>query len=113
MTRAVTPSRWGLPVALLLVLALPGCGGSAVLIARTKNGGVLGLDGHREQAMADARRQMSEYCGGAYTIVGERNAVAGTFRGRVISEYQIRYLCGSHPEHAITPTPEQEPTESP
>ncbi len=91
----------------MAVLGLSGCGGSAVLIGRTAAGGVLGLDGDREQAMADARRQMSEYCGGAYTIVGERNAVAGTFRGRTISEYQIRYLCGVHPEQQIAPTPER------
>jgi hypothetical protein len=63
--------------------------------------------------MGDARRQMSEYCGGAYTLVGERNAVAGTFRGRTISEYQIRYLCGTHPDQQITPTPEQPAPEPP
>jgi hypothetical protein len=101
---------WLLMVA---VLGLEGCGGSAVLISRNAGSGVLGLDGDREQAMADARRQMSEYCGGAYTITGERNVVAGTYRGRTISEYQIRYLCGSHPERQITPTPEQEPPEAP
>ena len=76
-------------------VGLPACGGSAVLIGRTPNGGILGLDGDHEQAMADARRQMSEYCDGAYTIVGERNAVAGTYRGRTITEVQVRYVCGA------------------
>jgi hypothetical protein len=84
--------------------ALAGCGGTAVLIAQTAHGGVLGLDGDREQAMADARRQMSELCGGAYTITGERNVFAGVFRGRNIVEYQIRYTCGEHPEKQITPS---------
>jgi hypothetical protein len=107
MTRPVTP------LALLLALFLPACGGTAVLVARTKTGGVLGLDGDREAAMGDARRQMSEYCGGAYTIVGERNAVAGTFRGRTIAEYQIRYVCGSHPEQQISPTPDKDVPETP
>ncbi len=88
-------------------LGLSGWGGTAVLMGRTAHGGLLGLDGDREQAMADARRQMSELCRGAYTIVGERVASAGTYRGREISEYQIRYLCGNHPERQITPTPEQ------
>jgi hypothetical protein len=55
----------------------------------------MGLDGEREQAMADARRQMSEACGGAYTIVAERTIVAGVFRGRTISEVQIRFTCGA------------------
>ena len=83
---------------LIAAVGLCGCAGSAVLIGRTANGGILGLDGDHEEAMADARRQMSESCGGAYTIVGERNAVAGTLRGRTIAEYQIRYVCGAAPE---------------
>jgi hypothetical protein len=56
--------------------------------------------------MADARRQMSESCAGAYTIVGERDAVAGTFRGRAISEHQVRYVCGAHPDQQMAPTAE-------
>jgi hypothetical protein len=100
-----------LPVAVLL--ALPACGGSAVLVTSTATGGVLGLDGDRAQAMADARRQMSESCGGAYTIVDERLVVEGTFRGRTLAEHQIRYVCGSHPEQQITLNPEQEPPETP
>jgi hypothetical protein len=88
-------------VGVLFVLAglgLSGCGGSAVLIGRTSNGGILGLDGDRDQAMADARRLMSDSCEGAYTIVGERDAVAGTLRGRTITEHQIRYVCGAPAE---------------
>jgi hypothetical protein len=87
-------------------LPLSGCG-SAVLIGRTASGGVLGLEGDREQSLADARRQMSESCGGAYTIVGERDVVAGTYRGRLISEHQIRYLCGVHPDQQVAPKPDR------
>jgi hypothetical protein len=29
--------------------------------------------------------------------------VTGTYRGRTISEYQLRYLCGSHPERQVAP----------
>jgi hypothetical protein len=89
----------------LCVLGLAGCAGSAVLIASAPDGGLLALDGDREQAMADARRQMSEACDGAYTIVSGRSIVAGVYRGRSINEYQIRYLCGAHPDRQFTPAP--------
>jgi len=79
----------------LAAAVLPACGGSAVLIARTAHGGIIGLDGDREQAMGDARRQMSEACGGAYTIVAERNVFAGMYHGRPLSEHQVRYVCGT------------------
>ena len=49
----------------LLATAIAGCGGSAVPLAQTPEGGVMGLDGDHDEAMADARRQMSEACGGA------------------------------------------------
>jgi len=93
--------RWaasllGLLAGLLAGVGASGCAGSAVLIGRTPAGGVLALDGDREVAMSDARRQMSEACEGAYTIVAERNAFAGTFRGRSITEHQIRFICGVH-----------------
>jgi hypothetical protein len=109
----MTRIRNSLALAVGAVLVLEGCSGSAVLIARNATGGVLGLDGDREAALGDARRQMSELCGGAYTLVGERNVVAGTFRGRTIAEYQIRYRCGTHPEQQITPTPEPPAPEAP
>ncbi len=80
----------------LAAAGLTACGGSAVLIARTAGGGVIGLDGDREQALADARRQMSEACGGPYTIVAERNAFGGTYHGRTLSEHQIRYVCAAN-----------------
>ncbi len=83
--------------ALLSAAALAGCGGSAALIARTATGGVLGLDGDREEAMADARRQMSDHCGGAYTIVGERDTLTGVFHGRPLTEYQVEFVCGDMP----------------
>lgn len=82
----------------IAALALVGCGGTAVLITRSPEGGVLGLDGDHDEAMADARRQMSDACGGAYTILGERNTLAAVYRGRTIMEYQIRYACGAQPE---------------
>jgi hypothetical protein len=79
-------------------LGLTGCAGSAVLIGRTPNGGVIGLDGDREQAMADARRVMSDTCDGAYTISGARTVSGGTLRGRVITEWQVRFVCGANPD---------------
>jgi hypothetical protein len=85
-------------VVVLSMLGCVGCAGSAALITRTPDGGVMGLDGERSDAMADARRQMSETCGGAYTITAERVAVAGTFRGRTISEHQVRFACGALPD---------------
>jgi hypothetical protein len=90
--------------ALLSAATLAGCAGSAAVIARTPSGGVLGLDGDREEAMADARRQMSDHCGGAYSIVGERKT-AGLMRGRTIVEHQIRYACGAEPDRPVTPPP--------
>jgi hypothetical protein len=90
-------------ISVAAVLVLSGCAGSAVLISRTANGGVVGLDGEREQAMADARREMSEVCGGAYTIVAERTVTAGVFRGRTISEVQIRFACGAQPDRNGAP----------
>jgi hypothetical protein len=80
----------------LAVVGGAGCAGSAVLIGRTPNGGILGLDGDRETAMGDARRQMSEQCDGAYTIVAERNVLAGAFHGRSLTEHQVRFICGVH-----------------
>jgi hypothetical protein len=85
-------------IVMLSMLGGIGCAGSAALIARNRDGGIMGLDGERSDAMADARRQMSETCGGAYTITGERIAVAGTYRGRTISEHQIRFACGAQPD---------------
>lgn len=74
---------------------LLGCAGSAVLIARTSNGGVMSLDGEHAPAMADARRQMSEACGGAYTIVGEHEVFAGVVRGSSFTERRVRFVCGA------------------
>lgn len=89
--------------------ALAGCGGTAVLIMRSADGGVLGLDGDHDEAMADARRQMSESCGGAYTILGERNTVAAVYRGRTLMEYQIRYVCGAQPDRPRAPGQPDQP----
>jgi hypothetical protein len=86
-------------------LSASGCGGTAVLIIRAPDGGVLSLDGDHDEAMADARRQMSESCGGAYTILGERNTVAAIYRGRTLMEYQIRYACGAQPDQPGAPRP--------
>jgi hypothetical protein len=79
----------------ILAVGLAACGGSAVPIARTPGGGVMSLDGDHDEAMADARRQMSEACGGAYTIVGEREVFAALMHGRVITEIQMKYACGA------------------
>ena len=89
--------RMSLPGVLALTAAIAGCGGSAVPLAQTPEGGVMGLDGDHDEAMADARRQMSEACGGAYTIVGEREVFAALMHGRVITEIQMRYACGTAP----------------
>jgi len=82
----------------LSALALSGCGGSAVLIRHTARGGTIGLEGDREQAMAEARRQMSEACGGAYTLAAERYVAAGTYHGRALTELQLQYRCGTEPD---------------
>ncbi len=82
---------------MIAAAGLTGCGGSAALVARTAGGGVIALDGDHEQAMADARRQMSESCDGAYTIVASRHVIAGVLRGRTIAEDQVRYACGAPP----------------
>jgi hypothetical protein len=81
----------------ILALGLAACGGSAVPIARTPGGGVISLDGDHDEAMADARRLMSAACGGAYTIVGEREVFAALMHGRVITEIQMQYACGTPP----------------
>lgn len=87
----------------IAAFAFAGCGGSAVPVTRTAQGGVLGLDGEHSEAMADARRQMSEHCGGAYTIVGEHYAVTGAYRGRIFSEDQVEYVCGAQPDRPAAP----------
>lgn len=84
----------------LAAIGLAGCGGSAVLIAQSRSRGLMGLEGDRVQAMADARRQMSEHCGGAYTIVREGTAVTGVHHGEELTEYLVEYACG-----AGTPAP--------
>lgn len=81
----------------LAALSLAGCSGSAVLVARTRVGGLIGLEGDRVQAMADARRQMSEHCAGAYTIVQQGTAVTGVHRGEQLTEYLVEYACGEEP----------------
>jgi hypothetical protein len=86
--------RTCLPGIGLLAMALAGCGGSAVPLARSPGGGVMGLDGDHDEAMADARRQMSAACGGAYTIVGEREVFEALMHDRVITEIQMKYTCG-------------------
>jgi hypothetical protein len=99
----VLPRSLGLAVvisALALAPAITGCGGSAVILARSPNGGLLGLDGDQEEAMADARRQMSDACGGAYTIVAQGETVSAVLRGRTITEYRVKYTCGAHPDRA-------------
>lgn len=89
----------------LAALSLTACGGTAVLVARTPNGGVLGLDGDHAEAMADARRQMSEHCAGAYRILGEQEAVTGELKGRTFTEYQVEFACGVEPDRPATPAP--------
>ena len=79
---------------LFAAFAGSGCAGSAVVVAQTAEGGVMSLDGEHEQAMADARQQMSEACGGAYTIVGERRMEAGVIRGQRVMEQRVTYACG-------------------
>ncbi len=81
----------------LLALGLAGCGGSAVFLAQTPEGGVMSLDGDHVEAMADARRQMSEACGGAYTIVREHEVFDALMHGRVITEIHLHYACGTAP----------------
>lgn len=87
----------------LSAITLAGCGGSAVIIARTPNGGVLSLEGDHADAMADARRQMSEACGGAYTIVGEHEAVSSALRGRTFTELEVEFRCGDEPAKPAPP----------
>src|SRR5262245_28842288 len=89
-------------------LTLAGCGGSAVLVAQSRSGGLMGLEGDRVQAMADARRQMSEQCGGAYTIVQQGSAVTGVHRGEQLTEYLVEYACGTDAP-APAPTPVSPP----
>ena len=81
----------------LSAILLAGCGGSAVLIARTPSGGVLSLVGDHAEAMGDARRQMSEACGGAYTIVGEHEALSDGARDRAFLDHQVEFRCGAEP----------------
>lgn len=93
-----------LPLALLAALpALPACGGTAVLVAETPRGGVFSLDGEHAAAMSDARRQMSERCGGAYRILRERRAITGWYRGEAFVEELMEFACeapGTAPESA-------------
>jgi hypothetical protein len=80
--------------------ALGGCIGTAVSVAQSPGGGVIELDGDRAAAMADARRLMSERCGGAYTILGAEDEVVLLHRGEQIQEFRVRYACGAQPERA-------------
>jgi hypothetical protein len=81
----------------LAAITATGCGGTAVLIAQTPSGGVIGLEGDHSEAMADARRQMSEHCRGAYRIVGDKQARSGDSPGRTFTEHQVEFACGAEP----------------
>ena len=98
MSRRTLPS-----IVSLSALVLAGCGGSAALVARSPDGGVLAIDGDHVQAMADARRQMSEHCGGAYSIVEQRRAVTGTYQDREITEHLVQYVCGAQLDEPASP----------
>jgi hypothetical protein len=80
--------------------ALGGCIGSAVLVAQSPQGGVIELDGDTRAAMGNARRLMSEHCGGAYTILGERDEVVLVYHGEELTEFRVRYACGTPSEKA-------------
>jgi hypothetical protein len=60
-----------------LILALAACG-SARVIQRNANGGVIELQGDRGKAMEDANAQMASHCGpGNYKIDSEGEEVIG------------------------------------
>ena len=61
-----------------LVIALAACG-SARVIARTQEGGIIELQGDRGKAMEQANREMSAHCGPSnFTIVQEGEEAIGT-----------------------------------
>lgn len=92
------PRRALRPFAAIAVLSMTACGGTAVVISRTPGGGLIGLEGDHAEAMADARRQMSEHCKGAYRIMGEKQAQNGDTPGRTFTEHQVEFACGVEPD---------------
>lgn len=95
--------RISLGIVAFAALALSACGGTAVLVSHTPTGGVLGLEGDHAEAMADARRQMSEHCRGAYRILGEHDTVSGEIRGQAYTERHVEFACGAEPEKPVAP----------
>lgn len=74
--------------------------GTARAVSKTSAGGVLALDGDREDAMADAAAQMSDACGrDNYRIVSEGEAPAspdqvdGPAPAPTSSEWRVSYEC--------------------
>lgn len=96
--------RASLWIVALATLALSGCAGTAVIVSQTPVGGVLGLEGDHAEAMADARRQMSEHCRGAYRILGEHDSASTEVRGQGYTERHVEFACGAEPDRpAVAP----------
>ncbi len=83
---------------LVLLVCLAGCGGTIRVVATTKQGGEIALDGSRESAMGKAREQMARACGGekAYEIVEEGEASSFEKPAGQVNdpkEWRVRYEC--------------------
>lgn len=101
--------------ALVLIVLVAGAGCAGRLVgdpgfanerkATAGQGGVIGISGNREKALAQARPWMAERCGGAYRIVSEEQVQTGTnprawAGGSHPTETQITYTCGAAPSAA-------------
>ena len=76
--------------------------GSARLVYRTADGGVLELDGDRSAAMKDASAQMTDHCGDDnFTVVQEGEEAVGndTVGGEVTisTAWRVHYQCNGSP----------------
>jgi hypothetical protein len=117
---------------LLLVTLATGLGacGTARVVQRGQGGGVLALQGERNEAMKDAHVKMAGHCGvGQYTVVQESEEVVGTAtsnneeqkttkKGTVVNEgtsktlnvteWRLTYQCGAPANaYAAYPPPAQ------
>jgi hypothetical protein len=65
-------------VSLVLIVALSACG-TARIISRNAQGGIIELQGDRGKAMEQANQEMASHCGpGNYSIVQEGEEAVGT-----------------------------------
>jgi hypothetical protein len=80
------------------VVTITGCAGYRV-VHRTPAGGTIALAGDREEALKQARSEMTAHCTGPFTII-EEGEVLGPRPSSALedaAEWRVTYVCGADP----------------